>query len=72
MSLVSELVTSLLEMPSILTEVATTNPVAGVMLFFGSLFMGLSLVYFGVLTLGAILSVVSPEGGGDREYPQAR
>jgi hypothetical protein len=72
MSLVSELITSLLEMPSILTEVATTNPLAGVMLLFGSLFMGLSLAYFGVLTLGAILSVVSPQGGGGREYPQAR
>jgi hypothetical protein len=71
MSLLSELFASVLEMPGIFTEVAVTNPLAGLMLALGTLFMALSLGYFAVLTLGAVAELFSP-GGAGREYPRAR
>ncbi len=71
MSLISELVTSLTKMPEILIEVATSDPVAGAMLAVGGLLLTVSLAYVGLLTLGALLSIVSPAGAGP-EYPQAR
>lgn len=71
MSLIADLFASLLEMPGIFSEVATTNPIAGVMLFFGTFFMALSLGYFTILVLGAAAELVSP-GSGGQEYPRAR
>lgn len=71
MSLVSELIGSLLEMPGTLIEVATTNPLSGVLMAFGALFMVLSLGYFAILVLGALGNLLRPAGRG-RVYPRGR
>lgn len=71
MSLLSDLIGSLLEMPGTLIEVATTNPISGVLIAVGALFLALSLGYFGILVLGAIGNLLSSSGRG-RVYPRGR
>ncbi|MEF8775583.1 MAG: hypothetical protein V5A43_03645 [Haloarculaceae archaeon] len=71
MSLLSDLIGSLLEMPGTLGEVATTNPVSGVLMAFGALFLVLSLGYVAILLLGVIGNLVRPAGRG-RVYPRGR
>ena len=71
MSLLSDLIGSMLEMPGTLAEVATTNPVSGVLIAVGALFLVLSLGYFAILVLGAAVELVRPAGPG-RVYPRGR
>lgn len=71
MSLISDLIASALEMPNAFADVATADPVAGVMLALGGLLMALSLGYFGLLVLGVLWELVSP-GAAGRSYPRAR
>lgn len=71
MSLLSELVSSLLAMPNALADAAGVDPLSAVLLAVGGLVMAVSLGYFALLVLGAALNLVRP-GGDGREYPQAR
>ena len=71
MSLLSDLVASLLELPGAFATVASHDPLAAVMLAVGGVLVALSVGYFGLLVLGGILSLFNPRGGG-RSYPRAR
>lgn len=71
MSLLADLVSSLLEMPNALGDAAGVDPLSAVLLGIGGLVMLGSLGYFGVLVAGAAVSLLRPEGGG-RDYPPAR
>lgn len=44
-------------------EVGTRDPVSGILLASGAVFVGLSSAVFGYLTLGAALDLLTPEAG---------
>ncbi len=65
MSLVTELIQSVLDMPGEFATVATHDPLSALLIAFGALFVLVSAGYFGVLTLGAAVNVLT--GGPDAE-----
>ncbi|MFC6862790.1 hypothetical protein ACFQGE_04860 [Halomicroarcula sp. GCM10025817] len=67
--LLTELVTSVLEMPGKFLTVALNDPLAAVMLLVGAVITTLSVAAFGYLSLGAALSLLTPSGG--RRPPRA-
>jgi len=65
MSLLTDLVQSVLDMPGEFAAVATHDPLSALLMAFGGLFVLVSVGYFGVLTLGAAANFVT--GGSDAE-----
>ncbi|MEF8887987.1 MAG: hypothetical protein V5A30_09285 [Haloarculaceae archaeon] len=65
MSLLTDFVQSLLDMPGEFAAVATHDPLSALLVAFGGLFVLVSVGYFGVLTLGAAANLVT--GGPDAE-----
>ena len=59
---VSELVESIVDIGPEFADVATRDPLAGVLVLFGGLFVFAAVAAFGGLTLGALLNVLSPSG----------
>jgi hypothetical protein len=66
---VSQLVDSILTVPWEFLDVATRDPIAGVLVAFGALFVFASVGAFGALTLGAVLDLLTPSRVG-REPPR--
>ena len=69
MSLPSQLLDSIIEMPGKFADVATQGPAEGLLVLFGALFVGAPLAYFGYLSVGAVLSLLVPESFG-AEHPK--
>lgn len=69
MSIASQFVQSLIEMPGKFAEVAMQGPIEGLLVLFGALFVGAPLLYFGYLSTGAILAPFLPESFG-AEHPE--
>ena len=65
MSLLADLIQSVLDMPGEFATVATHDPLSALLIVFGGLFVLVSAGYFGVLTLGAVVNVLT--GGPDAE-----
>ena len=65
MSLLTDLVQSVLDMPGEFATVATHDPLSALLVAVGGLFVLASVGYFGVLTLGAVVNVLT--GGPDAE-----
>lgn len=61
MSFVSDLVDSILDAPDQFIDVATQGPIEGFLVLMGALLVGLPLVVFGVLVLGAVVELVVPD-----------
>jgi hypothetical protein len=61
--LLTELVTSILEMPGWFVTVALNDPLAALMLLIGAAITTLSVAAFGYLSAGAALSLFSSSGG---------
>lgn len=57
----SQLVDSIVEMPDLFADVAAVDPLSALLLVVGALLVGVSVGVFGVLSLGAVLNLVSPE-----------
>lgn len=54
------IIDNLLEMSRLFTEAATSDPLTGFLLAFGSLVFAFSFAIFGYLTLGAALNALTP------------
>ncbi|MDQ2073611.1 hypothetical protein ACODNH_09160 [Haloarcula sp. NS06] len=67
--LLSELLQSIIDMPGWFLDVALNDPLAALMLAVGAVITTVSVVFFGYLSLGAVLSLFS--GSGGRGPPQA-
>jgi len=68
-SLLSELLQSIVAMPSRFVDVALNDPLAALMLVVGAVITTLSVAVFGYLSLGAVLSLFT--GSGGRSPPRA-
>ncbi|MBV0902538.1 hypothetical protein [Haloarcula salina] len=68
-SLLSELLQSIVAMPSRFVDVALNDPLAALMLVVGAVITTASVAVFGYLSLGAVLSLFT--GSGGRSPPQA-
>jgi len=69
---VSELVDSALTAPEEFIDIATRDPISAVLIAFGALFVFASVGAFGVLTLGAVLDLVTPSRIGRKPPREAR
>ena len=61
MSLLSDLVQSIIDMPGEFADVATQGPIAGVLLLIGALLVVVPSLIFGYLTLGVLVDLVLPD-----------
>lgn len=68
MSVVSRLVQSIVDMPGEFAEVAGQGPIEALLVLMGAILVGLPVAFFGVLVLGAIADLVTPESFG-AEHP---
>jgi hypothetical protein len=68
MSLLSDLIGSILETPGRFADVAAHDPLSAVLIAFGALFVFLSVGVFGYLTAGAAVDFLT--GGDDAEPRQ--
>ena len=57
----TQLVDSIVEMPSWFADVAAVDPLSAVLLLVGALITGVSVAVFGLLSLGALVDLVMPE-----------
>ncbi|MEF8826848.1 MAG: hypothetical protein V5A34_08135 [Halapricum sp.] len=58
----SELLNSIADMGPEFVNVATRDPLAGVLVLFGALFVFAAVAVFGGLTLGALVDLITPSG----------
>lgn len=58
----SELIESIVDMGPKFADVATRDPLSGILVLFGGLFVFAAVAAFGGLTLGALLDLVTPSG----------
>jgi len=68
MSVLSELVQSIIDMPGEFADVALQGPVEAMLVLSGAILVGLPLVLFTYLLLGAAVELVLPESFGT-SYP---
>jgi hypothetical protein len=61
MSLLSDLVQSIIDMPGEFADVAAQGPIAGVLLLIGVLLVVVPSLIFGYLTLGVLVDLVLPD-----------
>ncbi len=65
MSTLSRLIDSVIQMPQDFADVATQGPIEGILVLIGGLLVTVPMVFFGVLVLGAIVDLVTPESFGE-------
>lgn len=58
---VSVVVENLVDMSGYITDVATSDPLSGVLVAIGTLLFAVSFGFFGYLTLGALVDLVTPD-----------
>ncbi|MEF8821460.1 MAG: hypothetical protein V5A52_04220 [Halovenus sp.] len=68
MSVLSELIQSIIDMPGEFADVALQGPVEAILVLSGAILVGLPLVLFTYLLLGAAVDLVTPESFG-ASYP---
>ncbi len=61
MSLLAELIDSILAAPEQFIDVATHDPVSALLVAVGGVLVGAPLVFFGILVLGAVVDLIRPE-----------
>ena len=59
-AILSDLISSIMEFPSAIGEVAAQSPITAVLVGMGALLIGLSVAVFGYLSLGAAVDLVTP------------
>ena len=65
MSLLSDLIDSIIDMPGEFADVAAQGPVEGLLVLFGALFVIAPTAYFGYLVTGAVVDLLIPESFGE-------
>jgi hypothetical protein len=65
MSLLSDLIDSIIDMPGEFADVAAQGPVEGLLVLLGALFVIVPTAYFGYLVTGALVDLVIPESFGE-------
>jgi len=65
MSLLTDLVDSIVEMPGEFADVAAQGPAEAVLVLFGALFVIAPSAYFGYLLTGALVELLIPESFGE-------
>ncbi len=65
-----DLVHNVTEMIRLFTEIGTNGPAPAILLLMGALLVGFSLLFFGFLTVGGLLSPLIPDMSG--RGPQQR
>jgi hypothetical protein len=68
MSVLSELIQSIIDMPGEFADVALQGPVEAILVLSGAILVGLPLLLFTYLVLGAAVELVLPESFG-ASYP---
>ena len=68
----SELLESVQSIGPEFVDVATRDPLAGILVLFGGLFVLVAVGVLGVLTLGAVVDLVTPSRSGRTHPPGAR
>lgn len=68
MSVLSELIQSIIDMPGEFADVALQGPVEAILVLSGAILVGLPLALFTYLVLGAAVDLVLPESFG-ASYP---
>jgi len=61
MSFLSDLVKDIVDMPGKFADVAAQGPIEGLLVHFGALFVTIPLAVFGVLVLGALVDLLTPD-----------
>jgi hypothetical protein len=61
MSVISELIDSIIAMPGEFADVATQGPVEGLLVLIGALFVIVPSVALGYLTLGVVVDLLLPD-----------
>jgi hypothetical protein len=69
MSVITQLVQSVLEFPGMIADVAAQGPIQAILVLFGALFIGLAVVVIGLLVLGVAVDVVTPPRGSPTYRP---
>lgn len=64
MSTLSRLVDSIIDMPGEFADVATQGPIEGLLVLIGGLLVVVPSAFFGILVLGALIDLVTPESFG--------
>lgn len=66
---IRELFQSILDMPGKFLDIALHDPLAALMMAFGTIFVAVSVGYFALLALGSIADLFTPEVGGQPRQP---
>lgn len=64
------IVQNLIDMVNYFTDVATADPVSGLLVALGAFFVGFSSLVFGYLTLGAAVDAIIPDISAGGKPPQ--
>jgi hypothetical protein len=66
---IRQLFQSLLDMPGRFADIAMHDPLGAVLLTVGAILTTLSVAYFGLLVLGSVLDLFTPEASGPPRRP---
>jgi hypothetical protein len=66
---IQELLQSLLDMPGRFADIALHDPLSAVLLTVGAILTTLAVAYFGLLVLGSVLDLFTPEASGPPRQP---
>lgn len=66
-----DIIGNVVELVTQIAGIAASDPLSGILVLFGALFMGVSMLAFAYLTLGAVVDLVTPEKSR-AQSPKAR
>lgn len=58
---IRQLFQSILDMPGAFSDVATADPISGVLLAVGGIITLFAVAFFGILVLGSLIDLLTPE-----------
>ncbi len=71
MSLLSDLVSSIVDAPGTFADIAAHDPLSAILLGIGGLLIGASVAVFGILVVGAVVELFTPSSAG-KSFPPVR
>jgi len=66
---IRQLFQSLIDMPGQFAEIAMHDPLSAVLLTIGGIITLFSVAFFGLLVLGSVIDLLTPEVGGAPQQP---
>lgn len=58
---IAELIDSITDAPELFADIVTHDPISAIMVAFGGAFIALSIGFFAILVLGAVVDLVTPD-----------